>query len=779
MSQMIHINLGHQQNDDDDETEDNDDDDADADDNEKNQYNFNSFVNCRHLNLDHHPVSTIDIVNYQYYQNQQQLNNNHLPLLSSSSSYSSSSSLSTVIEPPQAFQDYDIDNNITLISSTSSMLYPDVDDEDYGGDECNQQPNNYIVTNESSTSPLVIFPYEFQSSNISSNVMLNNDYNDDMVNFLSINNPHQHHNTDQLINEISSSSLLSNINNDVLTISSSLENNQQQQQQPQYSSPSITEWQFNNDVNNNDYTTYTQPKQSQTAISNQLILNAEQYHLYRHLIQQQQLNNQQSIATMININNHDANNVGTNNCSKNNNNNNNNNNRHSTTNTNEKTTTTTTMTTATATTVSKSSIVDSPLSSSSMIEMNRHSHHYQQQQYFYYSTPPPPPSSPLILANNTIANANVHSAIDNIANVVVNSGVCGTGSLNNLPNVCYDSSPTSTYHYPYHQHYYNQHHHHQQQQHLRQQYQYRPPHHRLHPHQLERFASSNSLNHRNGTINGVNDNGNGNNSHRHHHHHHLMMNNPHLYHQQSSLQQQTQRSLNTGNEIGGDFESITNPGYRSSSLPSNNHTKVLIHHQCPVAITPPSHTPPLSIQQIGSTIDNTNCSVKSLPIEHNHRMNIGNDQQNNDDRTYCQDFGQITRTTMSNCRTQSTSPRPPSSTAGSITPKPSSMGQSEQQQQPVHYSDQAMVLAMVEEQAKQEAQLRELKGYEASAKYQPPLIDGVVAAAILTQSGTIIPDRHKRSCSEWRMTLFVFYWIIWIVFLIGVVIIVAANTRTE
>ena len=49
-------------------------DDADADDNEKNQYNFNSFVNCRHLNLDHHPVSTIDIVNYQYYQNQQQLN---------------------------------------------------------------------------------------------------------------------------------------------------------------------------------------------------------------------------------------------------------------------------------------------------------------------------------------------------------------------------------------------------------------------------------------------------------------------------------------------------------------------------------------------------------------------------------------------------------------------------------------------------------------------------------------------------------------------------------
>ncbi|OTF83837.1 hypothetical protein BLA29_011019 [Euroglyphus maynei] len=90
---------------------------------------------------------------------------------------------------------------------------------------------------------------------------------------------------------------------------------------------------------------------------------------------------------------------------------------------------------------------------------------------------------------------------------------------------------------------------------------------------------------------------------------------------------------------------------------------------------------------------------------------------------------------------------------------------------------------MVEEQAKQEAQLRELKGYEASAKYQPPLIDGAVAAALLTQSGTIIPDQqqqqHKRSCSEWRMTLFVFYWIIWIVFLIGVVIIVAANTRTE
>ncbi|KPM04111.1 hypothetical protein QR98_0025510 [Sarcoptes scabiei] len=105
-----------------------------------------------------------------------------------------------------------------------------------------------------------------------------------------------------------------------------------------------------------------------------------------------------------------------------------------------------------------------------------------------------------------------------------------------------------------------------------------------------------------------------------------------------------------------------------------------------------------------------------------------------------------------------------------------------------------MFTALIEERAKQEAQLRELKGYEASAKYQPPLIDAnfTTALALATPNGTILANpynsnlgyafddqSHKRSCAQWRMTLFVFYWIIWIVFLIGVVIIVAANTRTD
>lgn len=103
--------------------------------------------------------------------------------------------------------------------------------------------------------------------------------------------------------------------------------------------------------------------------------------------------------------------------------------------------------------------------------------------------------------------------------------------------------------------------------------------------------------------------------------------------------------------------------------------------------------------------------------------------------------------------------------------------------------------------AEQEAQLRELKGYEASYQYQPRsvFLDGapggggdasapgtsatgnpadLLPPLINTNANLMLPGADKRSCSQWRMTLFVFYWIIWIVFLIGVVIIVAANART-
>lgn len=103
--------------------------------------------------------------------------------------------------------------------------------------------------------------------------------------------------------------------------------------------------------------------------------------------------------------------------------------------------------------------------------------------------------------------------------------------------------------------------------------------------------------------------------------------------------------------------------------------------------------------------------------------------------------------------------------------------------------------------AEQEAQLRELKGYEASYQYQPRsvFLDGTAGGGgeavapgasgtgnpadllpplINTNANLMLPGADKRSCSQWRMTLFVFYWIIWIVFLIGVVIIVAANART-
>ena len=94
--------------------------------------------------------------------------------------------------------------------------------------------------------------------------------------------------------------------------------------------------------------------------------------------------------------------------------------------------------------------------------------------------------------------------------------------------------------------------------------------------------------------------------------------------------------------------------------------------------------------------------------------------------------------------------------------------------------------------AEQEALLRDLKGYEAGYQYQPRsnLLDGSSKYGGMGPNGpgpgdgppmtntNALPGADKRSCSQWRMTLFVFYWIIWIVFLIGVVIIVAANART-
>lgn len=100
-----------------------------------------------------------------------------------------------------------------------------------------------------------------------------------------------------------------------------------------------------------------------------------------------------------------------------------------------------------------------------------------------------------------------------------------------------------------------------------------------------------------------------------------------------------------------------------------------------------------------------------------------------------------------------------------------------------------------ERQRKQDAidqRLRELRGYEADPQYLIPNSHSKLAelrratpSLSLDHSGFDSPlsraDFHliqdKRSCSQWRMTLFVFYWIIWIVFLIGVVIIVAANAR--
>src|SRR5699024_9871076 len=115
----------------------------------------------------------------------------------------------------------------------------------------------------------------------------------------------------------------------------------------------------------------------------------------------------------------------------------------------------------------------------------------------------------------------------------------------------------------------------------------------------------------------------------------------------------------------------------------------------------------------------------------------------------------------------------------------------------------AVLAEQTRKAAEQEAQLRELKGYEAGYQYQPRsiLLESAAAAGAVGLVGAkygaigagphspgigvppltntnAIPGADKRSCSQWRMTLFVFYWIIWIVFLIGVVIIVAANART-
>ncbi|KAH9406682.1 hypothetical protein TYRP_013665, partial [Tyrophagus putrescentiae] len=134
-----------------------------------------------------------------------------------------------------------------------------------------------------------------------------------------------------------------------------------------------------------------------------------------------------------------------------------------------------------------------------------------------------------------------------------------------------------------------------------------------------------------------------------------------------------------------------------------------------------------------------------------------------------------------------------------------------------HSSQAEMMVAEMnrnKQAAEQEAQLRELKGYEASYQYQPRSVylDGMASTSggpggmvagldaaghpiaggsssggnpadllpplINTNANLMLPGADKRSCSQWRMTLFVFYWIIWIVFLIGVVIIVAANART-
>ena len=88
----------------------------------------------------------------------------------------------------------------TIDTQTPSMLYPVIDDDDNddGDDEdgdvdadcINQQPiNDFIVTHESSSSsPLVIFPYESHST-VSTVHMLNN--NDDLLNSLSSANNHQ------------------------------------------------------------------------------------------------------------------------------------------------------------------------------------------------------------------------------------------------------------------------------------------------------------------------------------------------------------------------------------------------------------------------------------------------------------------------------------------------------------------------------------------------------------------------------------------------------------
>lgn len=350
-----------------------------------------------------------------------------------------------------------------------------------------------------------------------------------------------------------------------------------------------------------------------------------------------------------------------------------------------------------------------------------------------YAPPGPPPSSPLVISKT---ETNYASAT-----------ACSTSYSPPTP-VCYDSSSTPV---PYH--------------HLRQ-YSFSPPSHRFHlfqqqPQPLQRNDSFHSLNYGLQIDSSLNNTSRSKTSPIH-----SQLN--HHYHYQNQF-------LNSGNHF--------------NSCYQNNYPRVDLSY--PISPLLSTSSTPLPSTSLSATIPNStilrkpHCSVVNIPGSCNGIMEnnlidssipVPNNLQsynrqviiNNNKSNF------IKGNLMAENKEElfKTNSQPEMVDASMKTAKSS-----------IETKTTAIkMMAMVEEQAKQEAQLRELKGYEASAKYQPPLIDtGTVAAALLTQSGTIIPDiqSHKRSCSQWRMTLFVFYWIIWIVFLIGVVIIVAANTRTE
>ena len=270
----------------------------------------------------------------------------------------------------------------------------------------------------------------------------------------------------------------------------------------------------------------------------------------------------------------------------------------------------------------------------------------------------------------------------------------------------------------------------------------------------------------------------------HHHHHHMHQSevNPLLHHQTNGLGTPTTDIFGRGRKC---HQNLNNKTPVNAQLETNSSSDIISNSSNQTAILSNINK---STDNHNSNNNNTNMSSTGSPLQqHQYRNGYSNSSPLMHTSNDC--------TNVTNNKSQHQHHAHQHSTTNT---NPNSNNYTNGNQ----YGDQVVVLVNsndnpmdsgeyserdANEQAIKEAQLRELKGYEASAKYQPTIVTGANKFAnnpntvpmLMTTSGAMLEGNNKRSCSQWRMTLFVFYWIIWIVFLIGVVIIVAANASYQ